>query len=576
MQEIINAALEHQQAGRAVEAEQLWIQVLQADFRHANAWHYRGVAAHVLGRNYDAVAFIERSLTLHPENPQANYNLAVIFGELGDDIAAEAAYLRTLQQQPDFSSARHNLANLLKPQGRLTEAIGCLQDDGKPHDDSPQFLAGLANALKMAGRVDEAVGQFQIAMEAAPQDARLHSQWLFALQYDPRIDDEELARLHRDWNDRHAPPEFIAASAPRTHGVPLRVGLVSPDLGNHPVGIFMLPLLKRLDPATIHTVCYSDHKQSDEFNAQLRPLAGLWRDVWHLSDEQLAGQIATDEIDVLFDLAGHTDGNRLSVFARRAAPVQISWAGYVGTTGLAAMDYLLCDRFHVPPELESKISEQPLRMPNGYIAFQPPSYAPDVTELPAVSAGYVTFCTMNNVCKINEPAVDVWADILRAVPKSQVLLKYKGFDDPGVQSRLREQFKTRGVSPERIQLEGQTPHVDHLNAHNRVDIALDPFPYSGGLTTCESLWMGVPVVTCPAARFASRHSLSHLSNAGLTETIATDKDDYIRIAVELARDLPRLQDLRQSLRPRMCASPLCDLDQFALDFTEALLSVSRD
>ncbi|MBT4865617.1 MAG: tetratricopeptide repeat protein [Planctomycetaceae bacterium] len=575
MQEIINAALEHQQAGRAVEAEQLWIQVLEADFRHADAWHYRGVAAHVMGRNYDAVAFIERSLALQPENAQANYNLAVILGELGDDEAAEAAYQRTLQQQPDFNSARHNLANLLKPQGRLTEAIDCLQHDGKPRDESTQFLAGLANALKMAGRVDEAVEQFQTAMEAAPLDARLHSQWLFALQYDPRTDDEELARLHRRWNERHAPPDVSAVSSSRTHGGRLRIGFVSPDLGNHPVGIFMLPLMQRLDPSVIHTVCYSDHKQADEFNAQLRPLAGLWRDVWHHSDDQLTAQIAADEIDVLFDLAGHTDGNRLSVFARRAAPVQITWAGYVGGTGLATMDYLLCDRFHVPPELESLMSEQPLRMPNGYIAFQPPSYAPDVAELPALSAGHVTFCAMNNVCKINEQVVDVWAELLQAVADSQLLLKYKGFDDPGVQARLRNQFETRGVSPERILLQGQTPHVDHLNAHNRVDIALDPFPYSGGLTTCESLWMGVPVVTCPAARFASRHSLSHMSNAGQTETIARDRDDYIRIAIELARDLPRLQRLRQSLRSQLSASPLCDLDQFAVDFTETVLSVVR-
>jgi len=574
VQEIINAALQHQQAGRTVEAEQLWIQVLKADFRHIDAWHYRAVAAHVMRRQFDAVAFIERSLALQPENPQANYNLAVVLGELDDTAAAEAAYRRTLQQQPDFPSARHNLANLLKPQGRLTEAIDCLQHVGKPRDDSPQFLAGLANALKMAGRVHEAVELFQSAKEAAPQDAQLHSQWLFALQYDPRIGDKELEQEHRRWNERHAPPTNSSLSSPRSHSRPLRVGFVSPDLGNHPVGIFLLPLLQRLDPAAIHTVCYSDHKQADEFNVQLRPLAGLWRDVWALSDEQLTEQIAADEIDVLFDLAGHTDGNRLSVFARRAAPVQITWAGYVGTTGLAAMDYLLCDRFHVPPEMESPGCEHPLRMPHGYVAFEPPSYAPDVSELPALTAGYVTYCAMNNVVKINAPVVDVWAEILRAVANSRLLLKYKGFDDAGVQVRLREQFESRGVSPERIQLQGQTPHVDHLNAHNSVDIALDPFPYSGGLTTCESLWMGVPVVTCPAARFASRHSLSHLSNAGLTETIAKDQEDYVRIAVELARDLPGVHSLRQRLRPQMSASPLCDLDQFAVDFTETVLSVA--
>jgi protein O-GlcNAc transferase len=278
---------------------------------------------------------------------------------------------------------------------------------------------------------------------------------------------------------------------------------------------------------------------------------------------------------LLIDLSGHTQGNKLPAFAYRPAPVQLTWAGYVGTTGLEAMDFLIADRFHVPPELEHLYVEDVLRLPNGYVCYEPPPHAPEVGALPALRAGFVTFGSFCIPSKINDHVAETWSRILRAVPDSRLLLKYRGMDDRLLQDRIPAMFERRGVAASRVQLEGGSSHESLLARYNDVDITLDTFPYSGGLTTCESLWMGVPVVTWPGTRFASRHSFSHLSNVGLTETIARDQDEYESIAIVLAQDQARLSRMRGGLRGRMAASPLCDAERFARDFERMLHAAWR-
>ena len=250
----------------------------------------------------------------------------------------------------------------------------------------------------------------------------------------------------------------------------------------------------------------------------------------------------------------------------------MTWAGYVGTTGLSAMDYLLADRYEVPPGAERHYREQVLRMPDGYVCYDPPAYAPPVTSLPALGRREVTFGCFNNPAKITPQAIEVWSRILRRLRAARLVLKFKGWSDPGVSRRFAEMFAARGIDAGRLEFLGNSPHAELLGEYGRIDLALDPFPYCGGLTTCEALWMGVPVITCPGETFASRHSLSHLSNVGLTETIARDLDEYIELAVSLACDLPRLADLRAGLRGRMAASPLCDGKRFAAN----LVSILRD
>jgi predicted O-linked N-acetylglucosamine transferase (SPINDLY family) len=355
----------------------------------------------------------------------------------------------------------------------------------------------------------------------------------------------------------------------------LRIGFVSADFGRHPVGFFTLELLENHDPGAFTAVCYSCDRRPDAVTERLQAAADEWHEVRNTSHSSLAERIRADGIDILFDMAGHTARNRLPCFARKPAPIQVTWAGYVGTTGLATMDYLLADRHHVPAGEDIHYRERILRMPNGYICYTPRAEAPDVAPLPARTNGFVTFGCFNNPAKINDPLLDAWAAILGRLPGSRLFLKYAEMDDPITRRRVAGRLGLHGIEPSRLVFEPRSPHRELLAAYNRVDIGLDTFPYSGGLTTCEALWMGVPVVTVTGATFAGRHSTSHLSNVGLTETIATDVPGYIATAVALANDPDRLAELRATLRQRTAASPLCGGPRFARDFEAAMRGIWR-
>lgn len=579
VQEILERAAETLRQGNYRLAEENCVAVLSVCHAEPEAWHLRGVAAHLQGRNFDAVAWLERAVRLKPDAAMYHYNLGVVQQSLGEQAAAEATYRRVLELDESSASASVNLVSVLNKLGRFSDSVTLCEKLVAAHPAARHF-ARLGNAYKMVGDIPQSIVTYERAAELAPDDAAIHSELVFARQYDPAIDDEALFAEHRNWAARFCVPtsaSLLPQPPPISRGPnePLRLGFVSPDLGNHPVGIFLAPLFERIDRNRFTPYCYSDRTGQDEFNQRLRASAGFWRDTKHLSHEQLAEQILADEIDIAFDLAGHTDDNRMPVFARRVAPIQISWAGYVGSTGLDTMDWLLCDRFHVPEELESLHSEQPLRMPHGYVCYQPPEYAPDPGLPPSLEAGYVSFGCLNNPCKVNDETVRLFASVLQRVPDSRLIFKYRGFDDPGVRDRFVAKFGEHGVVASRLDFRGGTTHGEHLQTFCEIDISLDPTPYSGGLTTCESLWMGVPVVTCPRGRFASRHSLSHSTNAGFTETIASSFDDFVEIAAALAADCERLTEIRASLRPAMAASPLCDLDGFAAAFQDAMESVAN-
>jgi predicted O-linked N-acetylglucosamine transferase (SPINDLY family) len=342
--------------------------------------------------------------------------------------------------------------------------------------------------------------------------------------------------------------------------------MVSPDFGLHPVGFLTIKLLENANPQDAQFFCYSDRAITDNYTKRFAEAANQWTSIYGLSDEDLAHKIQQDRIDILFDLAGHTANNRLTMFARKPSPVQISWAGYVGTTGLASMDYVLADRFHVLQGEDEHYTEKVLRLPNCYVCYDPPSYSPPVNQLPANRNGYITFGCFNNLTKINSRILEHWSRILAFVSHSKIILKYTGMDGRYNEERILSAFQNHGIDQSRIILEGGSPHKELLARYNAIDIALDTSPYSGGVTTCEALWMGVPVVTFPGQTFAGRHSLSHLSNVGFTDSIARDFDSYINTAVCLAGDLDELARIRAGLRQQMERSPLCDGPRFAEAF----------
>jgi protein O-GlcNAc transferase len=538
-----------------------------------------GLALHAQGTPDEAVACHRRALELKPDYALAHNSLGLALQAQGKLDEAAACYRQALHLKPDFVEAHNNLGNLRVHQGELTEAVACYRRALQLKPDYAQAHSNLGNALSLLGKPDDAVACYRRALELMPDCAGAHSNLLCALHYRGSLTLKELADAHAEFQQKHCDGLRAAWDAHQNVRDPqrrLRVGFLSRDLHRHPVGYFLIRLLEHLDQRRCEAICYRDGTAQDDLTARFQVAAAKWSDVVGWTDEQLAWQIRADQIDVLFDMAGHTSGNRLLVFARKPAPVQVTWAGYVGTTGLAAMDYILADRYEIPPQSEVYYRERVLRMPDGYVCYDPPDYAPPVSPLPAFENGYVTFAAFHNPAKITPQVVELWAQVLKRLPRARLVLKYRGLDDPSVASRLAELFAGRGIDPGRLEFLGFSAHSETLAHYQRVDVALDAFPYNGGLTTCEALWMGVPVVTCPSETFAGRHSLTHLSNVGLTETIAGDLDEYVEIAVSLASDLPRLAALRAGLRDRMASSPLCDGKRFAENFAEVLRGAWRD
>ena len=535
----------------------------------------------VLGRQAkmnEAAACFRRALELKPDYAEASYNLATVALRMNQLDEAATLYRRILEVNPNFAEAHNNLGVVLSEQGELDQAGACYRRALELNPDHAEAHNNRGLWLMQQGIAEEAIGCFRKALEINPRYAKAHSNALQTLQYQPDVTLAHLAAAHAEYNERHATP-LRATWRPhdneRDPDRRLRLGFVSPDFGLHPVSYFLIQVLENLDRRQAETVCYSDRQKTDAMTDRLRATATDWRDARALNDQQLADQIRADRIDIAIDLTGHTGGNRLLAFARKPAPIQISWLGYVGTTGLSAMDYLLADRYQVPEAAEPFIAERVLRMPDGFICYEPPSDAPSVSPLPALAQGYVTFGSFNFPAKITPEVVALWARILLRVPGSRLVLKYRRLDTPSVARRIVQMFAERGVDSSRLELLGWSRHQDLLEQYHRVDVALDPFPYNGGSTTCEALWMGVPVVTCPGETFAGRHSLSHLSNVGLTETIADDLEEYVELAAGLAADLPRLAGIRARLRQQMADSPLCDGKRFAENFMEVLRGAWR-
>ncbi len=538
--------------GKLDQAVACCLRALQLQPDCATAHYNLGTLFKDQGKLDEAVPCYQRALQLQPDYPLAHYNLGVVCQGQGKLEEALACYQRALRLQPNLPEAHNNLGNVCLGLGMLGEAVACYRRTVQERPDYAEAHNNLGNAFKYLGKMDGAVACYQRALELKPDFAAVHSNLLLTLQYRFGVTLPELAAVHAEYDRLHAAP--LRGFWPRHANDRdplrrLRVGFVSADFGRHPVGYFLIRALENLDQGQCKTVCYCERIIKDDLTQRFQAVATTWRSVSGLSDQRLTEQIVEDRIDILFDLTGHTAHNRLLMFARKPAPVQVTWAGYVGTTGLEAMDYILADHHEIPPGAEAHYCEKVLRMPDGYVSYDPPSYAPSVAPLPAVKRGYVTFGSFNNRVKIDPRTVEAWAKILGRVRHSRLVLKYKGMGDKSLVTGLVDEFARHKVDPGRLECLEQSAHPALLSEYNRIDLALDPLPYNGGLTTCEALWMGVPVLTCPGETFASRHSLSHLSTVGLTETIARTLDEYVDLAVTLASDLSRLA----SLRP-VCAS----------------------
>jgi predicted O-linked N-acetylglucosamine transferase (SPINDLY family) len=443
--------------------------------------------------------------------------------------------------------------------------------------DSPDALVALGNAFREAGRASEALAAYRKALALTQtHPASLKSQFvavnnlLFTLLFDPDQNRASIGAEHTRWIDQIVRPkmlQFVEHPNDCDPGRRLRIGYVSPDFSQSPIGRFMLPLLANHDHRAFEICCYSDIRRPDAMTERLRASADLWRDTRACSDEQFVELVRRDAVDILVDLSLHTRGNRLLAFAPKPAPVQVSYLAYAGTTGLPAMDYRLTDPYLDPPELpDSCYSEKSVRLPNCFWCYQPISERVPVNEPPASANGFVTFGCLNNYCKVNPLTFSNWCRLLKQVRESRLML----FGEPGEhRQRAWQHLEQEGVDPRRLSFTGLVPAEEYLRQYQQIDIALDPFPYGGGTTTFDALWMGVPVVSLVGETAVSRAGLSILSNLRLAELTAMSWEEYPDKAAALATDRARLALLRSTLRQRMQSSPLMDGPRFARDVEAA-------
>ncbi|MDD3182945.1 MAG: methyltransferase domain-containing protein [Alphaproteobacteria bacterium] len=473
--------------------------------------------------------------------------------------------------------------SLLLGLGALLSSFGCLTEAKmvytRAHALAPQDLRiqiNLANVLRDCGDHATVHRVYTDLLSWIPDQPVSRRNALISLEYDPAISDAERLAQAKAWGVWAAARVGGAPRRPEMRSLqnrPLRIGYISADLCQHTVGLFVKDVLKAHDSAHVNVFAYSAGTVNDWVTDEICSVCSM-RDVTALDDRALYEQIRADSIDVLVDLSGHTGGSRLTAFAYRPAPVMVSWLGYFATTGLPYMDAVLLDEWHALPSTEKQFVETIIRLPGGRFCYKPVPWAPaEVAIPPALHKGYITFGCFNNTAKLNTQVFDVWARVLIAVPNARLILKWRTFNDEAFRQQVSDAFAVRGIPADRIELRGPSFHADLFKEYADIDFALDPFPFTGGLTSCEALWMGVPVVTWPQSRVVSRQTHAFLHQVGLPELSAKDADDYVRIAVELANDRERLADLRGTLRDRMQASSLMDVEGFTRQLEETLIDL---
>ena len=574
-QSCLALGLDCQQRGDLAGAEKAYRAVLRDAPEHGTALHLLGHLLGLQGRVEESVTLLFHATALLPNDAEAHFNLAHGLRARRRSVEAEQALREALRIQPGFASARVRLGDILVERGDLNSAEDCYR---KAIDASPAFAEAhhnYGNLLHREGRIEEAIASYRAAVESKPDFVRAHSNLIYALNFSDEYSPEQVFREHMEWGRRHADPLRPARSRSpesRLANRPLRIGYMSPNFFDHPVSYFFEPVLMHHDPGRVAVFCYSDVQNPDSFTERLRGYGCTWREISGASDAAVGELVRRDEIDILVDLTGHTDGHRLLVFARKPAPLQVTWNGYANTTGMATMDYRITDAYADPPGMTEHLhSERLIRLPEIYMVFRAPVHNPEVGPLPALANGHPTFGSFNAVAKLTPRVVEVWSRLLNEVADARLLLVT--VPEGRTRDRLQADFARHGVDPARIELRGRLPFLDFLTAHHEADIALDPFPFNGTTTTCHSLWMGVPVVTLAGKSHVSRVGVSMLSNLGLKQLVARDENEYVAVAAALARDARTLASLRTTLRTRFKNAPNMDGTRFTRFLEQAYATI---
>ncbi len=600
------------ESNRLQEAKAMLDQLSRVARHDTDIWCALGIVNGRLGDFAAAVTCCRHAAEVAPRDPQVQYNLAVALRDAGQlDTAANAARA-TLALNPAHRGAVSSLGHLLLALGRVQEAVSVYQDALVHHPRDPRVLSDLGTAQQFLGQLEAAVSSYRRAVQLAPDlvplyvnlacalcfqgriqealdcyaealrrdpgNAKAHGNYLLTLHYALGIPPKFMLREHKRW------PGALAAPVVTSHPHPvagserrMRIGYVSADFRNHSVAYFLEPLIRAHDRGAVEVYCYSNVALPDVITGRLQALADRWRPIAGLTDEQAVNQIRADGIDILVDLGGHTSGSRLELFAHKPAPVQVTYLGYPDTTGLVTIDYRITDAWSDPPGAEAHYTEKLMRLDGCFLCYRPPDDAPPVVALPALQQGFVTFGSCNARAKINAEVIRLWSRLLQEVPGSRLLVKNPSLTCATTRERLHEQFVAQGVARERVELRGLAQATqEHLATYAHIDVALDTFPYNGTTTTCEAMWMGVPVVTLAGEVHVGRVGVSLLHAVRLEHLIARDQEEYLHLAMDLAKDQTRLAGLRAELRQRMATSLLCDTQAFARKIETAYQQMQHD
>ena len=598
VRQALDVARRHYQKGEWQQAEQLYLQVLEVDPHQVDALHLLAAIAGQTGREDQAIGYLREVLRLRPGWAAAHNNLGMVFITQKRLPEAAASFQEAVRLQPGDALAHNNLGNALRELGRPVEAVVSLQQALRIRPDDPETHYNLALAwlamwrlpeahascqqalglkadhaeanatlrivLALLGKLDDAITAFRTALLLRPDDAQVHSNLIFTLNYHPRYDARAIQEECARWNQQHAEPlrGLIQPHANRPDpDRQLRIGYVSSGFRDHVDSFFTIPLLSNHDHRQCEIACYADVANPDGLTERLRGHADLWRSTAGLTDQELADLVRSDGIDILVDLKMHSGDNRLLMFARKPAPVQVAWLAYPGTTGLPAIDYRLTDPYLDPPGLfDPFYVEQSIRLPETFWCYDPLTDQPAVNALPAAARGFITFGCLNNFCKVNDGCLALWARVLQAVPQSRLLLQV-----PGDQARehVRARLQEKDIATSRVEFVTRQPRHAYLKLYHRIDLVLDPLPCNGHTTSLDAFWMGVPTLTLVGKTVMGRAGWSQLCNLGLQDLAAETPEEFLALAVRLAGDLPRLEELRGTLRQRMQQSPLMDGKRFA-------------
>ena len=564
----------HQRAAQSFET------ACQMKPDYSAAWTNLGHVLSEIKRYEEAIPALENAYSLAPT--QSN---VVALAQALTNAGLQQKQHAHLQRALCLLETYHEIddPSILLTQARALEGLWRLTEAAAKYDrlislkpGHPGYHNNLAGCYFKLGRVEEAITHFRRCYELAPEFPDTFSRLLTCLNYLPQQSADSHSELLKEWESNNAAkyyPINPRYDNDRNPDRPLKIGYLSPDLYQHTVGALLLPVLEHHDQSIVDIYCYHTGPKTDSYSKRIAQLAKVWRHVYGTTDEELAQLIRNDGIDILVDLAGHTPYSRPLVFARKPAPIQVSWLGYFNTTGLATMDWFITDQYSYSPEQESRYSEKIYRLPDTRLVYVPYPGMPDVNELPALKNGYITFGCLNNLAKINEEVLSVWKHVLDAVPNSRLLLQNSGFRDPENKERFARQCKMLEIGPERLDLRPFTSIQDFAKTYHEIDIALDPFPFCGGMTSFDALWMGVPVITLAQPQLAGRQTLSMLHNLNLETLISSSIEDYWTIAKNLASDYILLSQVREELRNDFVNSPLYGRYHLARDLEQAYFEI---